>query len=133
MTNPYEAPRSAVPSEPIDPARAHLMQRAISIVIAVICTLYFWSVMLPAIRLVLVYHDPAPPILQQLLRPTLLFVSGVFLLFARKLATYTFAAYSAWTLMTLPDIGRSGAIASLLMVCAMLAYTLHLHKAGRLR
>ncbi|GAB3358499.1 hypothetical protein GCM10027430_29130 [Lysobacter tyrosinilyticus] len=91
--------------------------------------------MLAASKLLSEYGDTAPmlPILGKLARPSILALSGVLLVFRRKFAVYGFAIYIFTGLLSIAGSPSTGVIVSLLLICAFLAYSLHLWKAGRLR
>lgn len=137
MTNPYKAPRSGTSERPSlgGRSRTGYVQLGVSLLVAVFCVLQFWGVMLAALRFLSGGDGSGPllPVLWVLARPAILFVSGVLLVFQRKLATYGFAAYLVTGLLTLPEFDRTGVLVSLLVISAILAYSLHLQRAGRLR
>lgn len=139
MSNSHQAPQSTSRVADAPPARkrtrADYVYTVVSLLIAAFCVIQFWTIL----YLMLSWWDslvevgsPAS-LLLKLTRPALLFLSGVMLAFKRKLASYGFAVYIVSGLVFLPEEGRNGALLSLLAISGFLAYTLHLHRAGRLR
>ncbi|MEG3790609.1 hypothetical protein V1318_10825 [Lysobacter sp. CCNWLW3] len=139
MSNPYQPPQSTSPDAKAQPAgkrtRGDYARLVVSSLIAVFCVLQFWGILYLALSTwdSLVGVTSPMAIMLKLTRPALLFLSGVFLLFQRKLASYGFTAYIVSGLIFLPETGRNGVLLSLLVISGFLAYTLSLHKAGRLR
>lgn len=133
--DPYLPLRSSVPAAVASPglSKADRFQLIASLLIAAFCTLQFWGVLLVEMRMVSDFGLPLSSLFVGMLRSGALFLAGLFLVFQRKLATYLFAAYVLYGLLTLPEEGRSGVVLSLLLIAAFLAYCLHLHKAGKLR
>lgn len=134
MHNPYQAPESAIASSK---PKGRFAQLTISILIAVFCTLQIWGI---SYLIISTWNTLGVGettsifwILSRLIQPMLLFLSGIFLLFQRKIATYGFSIYVIAGLLTLPEVGRGGAILSLLIVLSFLAYSAFLHKKGKLR
>lgn len=139
LNNPYQPPQSTSHAAQAPStgkrSRADHAYLIVSLLIAIFCVIQFWVVLYVALsgwQLLVDFASPAA-VLAKLVRPALLFLSGVMLVFQRKLASYGFAIYVVSGLLLLPEEGRNGVLLSLLVISGFLAYSLHLHKAGRLR
>lgn len=131
MNNPYEPPRSA-PIVPVAQGGERL-HTVICVVIAALCTLHVWSVLLPALNLVMHLGEPVGPILLKIWRPVLLFLAAILLLFQRKAAIAGFLVYVVAGLVFPIGPLRGFLLLNLLLVCGFLAYAVYLYKRGRLR
>lgn len=132
MENPYEAPQSA--PRPAIFSDGRRVQVVVSIVVAIFCVLQFWGLLFFVARALSDSMElPWSVVLIKLVRPAILFLSGILMVFQRKQAAFGFAAYVVSGLLFPPAEGLQGTMSSLLLVAAITAYCLHLYKAGKLR
>jgi len=132
VENPYEAPQSTI--KPGALRDGNRVQVLVSVVVAIFCVLQFWGLLLFIAR---AWSDsmelPWSLILMKLVRPAILFLSGILMVFQRRQAAFGFAAYVISGLLIPPAEGLGASMSSLLLVTTITAYCLHLYKAGKLR
>ena len=140
MDNPYKPPQASdliMAVEKVSSDKRRSFQNALLVLFAILCTLQFWGILF----LVLDHWNDLGPdayasaaaLLPNLIRPGLLFLSGVLLAFHRKWAVYGLAAYVMTGLLTMPETGRAAVVLPLLLISLVLIYSLHMLKSGSLR
>jgi hypothetical protein len=137
MHNPYEPPVAPAVSPGKKPGKERgYLQLALSLLIALFCTLQMWGILFLLIRnFGALVQDGSVPLLAlgaKLTLPLLLFVSGILLLFQRKLALYGFGVYLVGVVLLRMHNDYGTSPLTLLPAVGFLAYALYLYKRGRL-
>ncbi|MGN6153825.1 MAG: hypothetical protein ACTHOH_17735 [Lysobacteraceae bacterium] len=136
MTNPYQAPNSALPPSEGRRPLPGWVHTSISGVAFSLALLAFWGAayFLMDHRDVLFDGTVAPLRLAGLFAmPGLLAMATGLFFFRRKIGVFLLAAYIVLSLVTAEDWTDGAYLASLLLLIALLAFGLHEYKRGLLR
>lgn len=137
MTNPYQAPKSALPPSGGNRPPPRWVHATITGVAFLIALFGFWGIAYFMVAHLggMVSHGEISPLqlLSMFTMPALLVMATGFLVFRKKVGVFLLAGYLIWSLATTDERTRILYIANILFWTALLAYGLSEYKRGRLR